>query len=633
MTRARLTLAWRVWLLSLALVSPRFALAQVKLELRASQSEVALGGRLRVELTAMTEEKGTPRDPSLEVPSGFSLGRPRISSRHHVAMNGFSVERLSGISANWTVEAPSRAGHYTLGPARVTLRGRTYLSPLVQIEVVEKPARPRRPRRPDPFDLLGAFGQGSRFRPRSGGLRTLFERAPRELADVSLRDSVAFLHATVDKRNAVVGEQVTLSIYAYGARGLFQEADGSREPAHADFLATRLSASDISKEPVFEFRRAGARWLVVKAREVALFPLRSGELEVGPMTFGFLGRRYGTGVTGLSRKSQPIVVAVTQPPLAGRPPGFLGDVGRFSLRVEVEPRRVEAGGSVAVAATVEGRGRLPTELKLPESSTVQWLEPNVRTEQSVVGTEVGGSRHFSYVVRLEQEGDVELGELQLPYYDPAAQRYRIARRALGRVRVERRTSAPQVDRAATAPPELAELFAFRPRPSAQAEGPVVLGDRAAYWACFLGFPGFVLSLAGVHGALGWTRRWRRGRQPSLWLQAQEALNQARVGKDKDQAAAALERAVYLSLEAATDKKLRAVLLGELRAELDRLGVDPHVAHKASHLLRTCEQLRFGGGSQAEWDSLVAVGEGLVQDLPRLRGSERAASSEERRAHG
>lgn len=620
-------------LVALVCLWPRWVSAQVKLELRASQAEVTLGGRVQIELTAMTQQDGTPRDPSLEVPEGFSFGRPRTSSRHHVAMNGFTVERLSGISANWTVTVPERPGRYTLGPARVTLRGQKHVSSVVQIEVVARPARPRRPRRPDPFDLLSPFGRSRRSRP--GGLSAFFEPAPRELAGVALRDSVAFLHASVDKRQAVVGEQVTLSIYAYGARGLFQEADGSREPAHADFLATRLSAGDISKEPVFEFQRAGSRWLVVKAREIALFPVRAGELEIGPITFGFLGRRYGTGVTGLPRTSQPIVVGVSEPPVSGRPPGFLGDVGRFSLSVEVEPRRVEAGGSVAVAATIKGRGRLPTALQIPEQSGVQWLEPTVRSESSVVGTEVGGQRRFGYVVRLEQEGEVDLGDLSLSFYDPAGKRYRLARQALGGVTVTPRQSAPKIDRPASAPSELAELFSFRPRPALESTPPLLLSDRRAYWICLFGFPGFVLTLAGLRGALGRTRRWRATQQPSLWRQAREALGQARLEGDADQAAAALERAVYLALEAATGQKLRAVLLGDLRAELDRLGVSKHLAHKASHLLRTCEQLRFGAGSQAQWASLVDEAAGLLDGLPRSGGGEKAAPApaSRERAHG
>ena len=90
--------------------------------------------------------------------------------------------------------------------------------------------------------------------------------APPDLVPRRRLDPLAFVDARIDTRQAVVGQQVTLTIYAHGAQGLFQEAPGAREPSHPDFLAQRL-VEDGSRQPVYQYAQDGQRWIAVKVRE------------------------------------------------------------------------------------------------------------------------------------------------------------------------------------------------------------------------------------------------------------------------------------------------------------------------------------------------------------------------------
>ena len=81
----------------------------------------------------------------------------------------------------------------------------------------------------------------------------------------------------------------------------------------------------------------------------------------------------------------------------------------------VEPRKITAGGSIAVTARVEGTGRLPGALKLPEQAGVEWLQPTLRDETVTNGTSVGGTRTFNYVVRMTRPGAIDLGRLGLSF--------------------------------------------------------------------------------------------------------------------------------------------------------------------------------------------------------------------------
>lgn len=66
----------------------------------------------------------------------------------------------------------------------------------------------------------------------------------------------------------------------------------------------------------------------------------------------------------------------------------MGDVGVYSLQASVDPKTVQAGGSVAVTAVLRGTGNLPTSLRLPERNGVQWLEPEIREAIDTGGDDV-----------------------------------------------------------------------------------------------------------------------------------------------------------------------------------------------------------------------------------------------------
>ena len=86
-------------------------------------------------------------------------------------------------------------------------------------------------------------------------------------------------------------------------------------------------------------------WRAQPIFKVALFPLRAGELEVGPMRVTIKSTLRGARTQG-ARESEALRIHVTDPPIATRPPGYeVGDVGRFALTATVEPRTAEVGGA------------------------------------------------------------------------------------------------------------------------------------------------------------------------------------------------------------------------------------------------------------------------------------------------
>ena len=347
-----------------------------EVNLRVDAPEVEVGEPVTLTLSAMSDSSTPqPSDPQLKAPRGWTASAPMVSTQSQMSIINGQVSQRSGFRATWQAVA-SAPGTYELGPVSYSLSGRRVLAG--GVKVVVKPASPGgpRPRRRQPADPFGGlFGQ-------LFGLGDDDRRPPPETVPPATQLSLdaplepqAFLRAVIDKTEAVVGEQVLLTIYLYRVPRSSNVID-PHESTSPDFYQRLVSTGDDDAQAV---NVGGSRWVVQMLRKVALFPLKAGDLPVGPMSLTLVGQGFrGSGARGgLVRSSQPLTVHVTEPPTAPRPSGYaLGDVGSFNLQAQVEPRRVEAGGSIAVTALLRGTGNPPASLRLPERKGVTWLEPD-----------------------------------------------------------------------------------------------------------------------------------------------------------------------------------------------------------------------------------------------------------------
>ena len=307
----------------------------------------------------------------------------------------------------------------------------------------------------------------------------------------------------------------------------------------------------------------GQLWYAKKVRELALFPIRSGKLSIGAMRMGFDGRGYPSQGSnkGLVRYSNPLEITVAEPPVAGRPPGYkVGDVGRFTLTANVEPREIVAGEAVSVVAKLEGTGNLPFTLKTPQRQAVEWLDPTTVDDIDARGTTIGGWRKFTYVVRIEEPGEVELGEISLPYWDPDRDAYEVARADLGSVKVKPNPGG-------YTPPEPKESDALegiakaRTALGSAADRHQPITDHPWFWGLLLLGPlGVVLVSATAH-ATGRAREKLGERRESKTRGASRAISDARAAHkagDRAKAATASERAVRRNVWSCNWKPCRSI---------------------------------------------------------------------------
>jgi hypothetical protein len=606
--------------------------ADPEMQAALSAKQVEVGEPFTVEVQALVAPgEVMPGDPQLKPPKGATInGPPRVASAM-VVVNG---HMRVGLQATWQLVS-SAPGRVKIPAPSVIWQGKRFSAQPLEVEVLPATGRPHG--RNNPFLFPGGPSGGLFNVPWPfGGSQPdddLEEAEPAMDEALALRsapDPHVFLHAKADKTTAVVGEQVTVSVYLYQAISI--TVDDRREMPAADFLRVSMLANPGTETPVNT--RAGRRIYTARLIErVALFPVRAGELHTGALKMWFSGRQIGARAV---RASEDIVVRVTEPPRERRPAGYtIGDVGRFSISASVEPRRIEQGGSVAVTLKVAGSGNFPQSLKLPERTGIEWLDPEKRESIEPQGGIISGWRSFGHVARINQTGEVPLGKVELPYWDPGSKRYEVTSVELGTINVKPAAPNPNgpaqgasgADDAAggkgdpdpfkAMPTPRMTLGAFAPAPA-----PVLEGARL-----YLALAAPPLAFAFVTGTGALARRLlarRAAGKSSPMRLAQEALadadSAAERGDTKD-LGAAVERALHHAVEATTGLKSRGLLLDELTTELEGRDVDPELAAEIRTAFEEAQAIRFDPGASA----------GRIGDLAR-RGRElvRALADQGRR---
>jgi len=550
-------------------------------------------------------------DVRLPLPPGMTAGPPSRSPQSQVSIINGQMSQRVGVTLSWTV-TPSKLGSFRVGPPTATFGGERAQGNPIPVEVVAGApggGQQRQRRGFDPFNFFDPFGNGSPFPP-GFNLKSPFDDDPSEqqqpeepsypdeLRVDKAADPIAFLRATISPNPVVVGQQVTLRVFAYGGRGQFS-AESPNEPSHADFLTFDTAPDQVK---AYLVPVSGIRFIAAKLRELPMFPLHAGTLRAGNMKMGFAGRGYPPSQSGgvLMRESNWVNLVVTEPPLDGRPPGYkIGDVGEYHIDATVEPRQVLAGESISVVARLSGIGNVPFKLQIPETRGVEWLEPALSEKMETPGGIVQGSRTFSYVVRMTEPGKIDLGEVSLPYYDPKKHAYAVARAKLGEIEVKANPNAVKTKLEPKPNDRLAGVLRARDSLGAVPTAQRPLSDHAAFWAALLLGPFGVVFAGGALSFASRTRAKLRERGASLGAQLDAALREARElsAGDTQGAVAAVERALFLAIELKLNLKARAVLKSELRTALVERGLSSARAEALAQVLQDCDSLRFvGAGS-------------------------------------
>src|SRR5215471_10116291 len=351
-----------------------------------------------------------------DLPTVETIGTSRgVQSSIRFGGGGPRVQQISTLTVRMRAQ---KAGKLVLPPAELHAGNSVYRAQPVTLTVkaghVPAPQGTSRPA-PDPFGL-SPFGHDDE----GDNPFDVFRRRQQAAGERDL-----FLRGELDKKEVYQGEQATLSLWIY-ARVDLSRVDAVTMPKLDGFWTEDV---ETPKELTSETRTIdGVPYRAYLLRRLALFPVKSGQREIGPVeadiTTGFLfaGRRE-------HRASQPLTLKVKPLP-PGAPPGFQpSSVGSWTLGSELTSNRTELGTPVTLRLTVEGRGNVK-DLVLPHPGVppaLKLYDPTSTDKISNVRSRIQGRRTQEFLVLPQQTGTFEIPALELAYFDPETGRYERSR--------------------------------------------------------------------------------------------------------------------------------------------------------------------------------------------------------------
>lgn len=175
-------------------------------------------------------------------------------------------------------------------------------------------------------------------------------------------------------------------------------------------------------DDVVPARRTEAGGSTVLVLERAIRPEKAGDLELAAPVVRFasatrfdtdaLGTRIALDRTEGSAKGNALAIRVLPLPAEGRPEGFSGGVGRFTITASADATEVPAGQSLRLILSVTGEGNL-SAVAPPRLDGLAGFH--------VVGRLDGGDaakRTFTYEIEPTGADVKEIPSIVLAYFDP-----------------------------------------------------------------------------------------------------------------------------------------------------------------------------------------------------------------------
>lgn len=370
------------------------------------KSRVAVGEQFEITFSLGGTSAGSDfRPPSFN--DFLILSGPNQST----SMQFINGSVSSSVSYGYVLQ-PKAEGNFTIGPATIDYGGKKLQTQNVLIQV-SKGAPP-----------------GNAQAPQTGGADI----------DKQIADNL-ILRVKLDKSRVYQGEQVTATYKIY-TRVNISSYNLTKGPSLTGFWSEDLEVPkqiQLSTETV-----NGKSYRVGILRRAALFPQRSGALQVDPMEVDcavqvqtrkrsndffdqFFNDPFFGNVRTVNHKvrSEPVSITVLPLPSASVPNGFNGAVGKFTMEAWLDKRQTKTNEPVTLKVKISGRGNL----KLLQSPAVtvppdiERYDPKISDNITHQGDEITGSRTFEYLLLPRHAGQLKIPSFPFAYFDIEKKNY------------------------------------------------------------------------------------------------------------------------------------------------------------------------------------------------------------------
>lgn len=352
-------------------------------------SAVQTGSPFRLEVSVNAQNADLPQ-PDLK---NFQvLGRSSSSSMSFV--NGdMSVKR----SIIYTLIA-EKAGTFTVPAVTVSYKGKNYTSNSLSITVSGDDVQ-------------------------QGGGSQNQQSAEADTPAPQNASSNLFVDVNCSKKEVFVGEQVIISASVY-SRYNISGVEDVKTPGFKGFWVQDIFNP---KNITFDRKYIGNKeYLYTLWQKKALFAQKTGTLEIEPYDITFIvSDGWGFNRSKMSAKSKTAKITVKPLP-AGKPDGFGGAVGNFTVSISSDKTELNLDEPMTVKVTVQGSGnfKLFETPKVDFPSAFEKFEPKSQENISANNNGISGTKTFSYMVIARQNGEFEIPGVNFSFFDPASKSYK-----------------------------------------------------------------------------------------------------------------------------------------------------------------------------------------------------------------
>lgn len=327
-----------------------------------------------------------------------------------------SGKRTSTFTLTYTYTLmANKEGNFTIQPATIKVDGTEYTSNGVRITVLPPDQAPSGSAINGSTNSVGAAGQQAS----------------------SVNAENLFLRTLVSKTKVHEQEVVLLTYKLYFANvDVAQFTNNTRLPEFKGFLKQDLEMGEIQTE--LEHYN-GRNYQTAVLYRTLLFPQRSGDIVIDPAQFEAVLRvrnraqvrsifddffdSYTTATKVLTAPG--VTIHVSSLP-TGKPVGFSGGVGRFSISSTISDVQLQANEAVTLTLVIQGAGNM----KLLKTPVVDWPEgfevydPKVTNNFKNTIAGVSGTKVVEYLAIPRAGGTYVIPPVLFSYYDVEEDAYR-----------------------------------------------------------------------------------------------------------------------------------------------------------------------------------------------------------------
>ena len=375
------------------MLSIGFVHAQVSFVAKVSKKTLGINERLRVDFE-MNEDGDNFVPPSF---NGFNVvGGPNQS----ISNSWINGKRSYSKTYSYFL-APKSQGKFTINQATIEIEDQIYKTTPLSIVVTAAVSKPK---------------DGNN-------------------ADFIANENVHLI-AEVSKSNPYLNEAITVVYKLFVSNDVsitrsWQEID---TPKFEDFWSQYIE--DKGKQQIFETTYKGKPYRYVILRKAVLYPQKTGELTIEPLTLDIpidvqgntrdiFGRRRMTRVNRIISAGKR-TINVKALPMEGKPDNFSGAVGVFNFNVSTNKSSLDANEALELKIRVEGTGNLKL-FNLPTLNLPSSLEVYEPVRDNKVAVNIKGMNGFindTYTVIPQYKGSYPIRPITFSYFDTASKSYK-----------------------------------------------------------------------------------------------------------------------------------------------------------------------------------------------------------------